>query len=459
MPVKANGFTKKSGQIYISGRFTDKKIWNDSLEVSFWPHFIYGVSKGGSVAFMMHIDEEGRFKLILPPIAEPGRLRVANYRLGMILFEWQLVEPGDNFNIIIGKDETIVTGKGASKYGLKIQSSRDISTEVPLLALSGIDSMLSNNLYLLSEKKTNISKLAYNIIKSDIIGEAYSGLLRSLYVKNDAIQNSWKPILEDLEQQGFLQDLKSISAQTLSMSTGYINYIFAKSKIDAFKGGPQLTFNELFHHIHSSYNGILREKLLTYLFADYPEILGFGGIDADTFTTYLRSTFKMVKTDYLKKALQKQISSIGKNAIAYDFRLPDSAGHYINLHDFRGKAVLIDIWITYCGGCLAFKKEFDSLVYPSLKDNHAIKIVSICGDKNRNTWQKSLPVYSNYNYINLYTGGKGFSHPLIDYYNIVGVPYFLLIDKKGKIFSATIPYLRKSQNLLALLNEVSGMPD
>ncbi|GAC1597800.1 MAG: hypothetical protein NVS3B19_20020 [Ginsengibacter sp.] len=352
--MRANPSKKESNQIYISGEFKEKDAGNDSLQISFWADYIYGAGRGGAKEFTAYIDRDGRFKITLPAVSHPGRLSVANYSLGIVLFEWQLVEPGDDINIVIEKEGSRITGRGAAKYNIKMQSSVSIRSDNVELGLLKTDSIIGNNLALLTHEKNNISNLAYDILQSDIIGEAYSNLLWSISYKDSATQSEWKEPVSGFANRDFLKIIESIPGHTLSMSTGYIKYTFAKSKMDVVLSGSPLTFTALFHHIYSSYNGIIREKLLTYLFADSPEILGFSGINADTFTTYLRTTLKMVQTVYLKKALRRQINAIGKNATGFDFRLRDSSGHYINLHDFRGKAVLGDIWATECGGCREF---------------------------------------------------------------------------------------------------------
>ncbi len=146
------------------------------------------------------------------------------------------------------------------------------------------------------------------------------------------------------------------------------------------------------------------------------------------------------------------LSTFGKGSEAYDFKLKDSSGRVVNLSDFKGKIVFIDIWANPCTGCLKFKRDFENAVYPVFRIIGDFVVISINVDAQREKWLKGIPKYSNPGFVNLSTE-KFAGHPLIDKYRIAAVPTLLLIDREGKIISATLPYAASSKALIKIIRE------
>ncbi len=69
-------------------------------------------------------------------------------------------------------------------------------------------------------------------------------------------------------------------------------------------------------------------------------------------------------------------ASFGVGQPAPDFTLTSLAGGEISLKDFRGKAVLVDFWATWCGPCRMAMPHFQELSQ-TYKDDLAVIAVSL----------------------------------------------------------------------------------
>src|SRR5690606_5969300 len=143
-------------------------------------------------------------------------------------------------------------------------------------------------------------------------------------------------------------------------------------------------FDDLCAKFRKNYTGLLREKLLLH------NLLNLSVQDTEGFDDCLKKSYDLIQTPVLKEIMDKWYGRKVKGAEAYDFALPDTRGHMVNLKDFGGKVVYIDIWFTGCGGCIGLARKVDKMVYPKFKDNPEVVFVSISLDKDRERWLKSV---------------------------------------------------------------------
>ena len=117
------------------------------------------------------------------------------------------------------------------------------------------------------------------------------------------------------------------------------------------------------------------------------------------------------------------------------FSYKDINGKIINLNDFKGKIVYIDVWATWCSPCrreIPFLKKLE-------KNYHGKDIVfisiSIDKAKDYDKWQKMVKEKELKGY-QLFADND-WESDFIKAYQIRGIPTFILINKKGKIISAS----------------------
>jgi Peroxiredoxin len=110
---------------------------------------------------------------------------------------------------------------------------------------------------------------------------------------------------------------------------------------------------------------------------------------------------------------------------APDFELKDLNGKLVHLHEYRGKAVLLNFWATWCVPCkeetpwlIAFQKQYgpEGLVILGVAMDGTVENVK----KFTKTQQINYPVLFG-------------NQRIADQYYVKGLPASIFIDRKGRI--------------------------
>ena len=124
---------------------------------------------------------------------------------------------------------------------------------------------------------------------------------------------------------------------------------------------------------------------------------------------------------------------------AMEFEAYQLEGTKIDIHDFRGKVVLIDFWATWCGPCVASFPKVEEC-YEKYRDK-GFTVIAYSIDEDLKTLKEyeakhTHPWISTSSQLTLDKGGKNYA----DYYGITGIPHYILIGRDGNVVSpATYP--------------------
>lgn len=178
----------------------------------------------------------------------------------------------------------------------------------------------------------------------------------------------------------------------------------------------------------------LNHRIESYI--EYPTRL--AGTE-DFIAAYKKEKFADPFIPAIENAYARQKASLATHATgakAPAFKLPNAQGKLVSLADFKGKVVYIDLWASWCSPCLAempylnkLKKKFEG------KD---VVILSISIDTERNRWLKKI-ADMGLDGVQLIDSSGSMNSKIAKDYKAVGVPQYILIDKKGRIASSFAP--------------------
>ena len=142
-----------------------------------------------------------------------------------------------------------------------------------------------------------------------------------------------------------------------------------------------------------------------------------------------------IKNSSFGISLNEEINLIKKTSvgsIAPGFTLIDLEGNEINLNSLKGKYVLLDFWAGWCLPCV---KSIPALKQIYNKYNHkGLEVISLSLDKDKNSWKKAIEKYATNDWKNVFLGSeKSFEEGVYKNYNVIGIPTYILINKKGVI--------------------------
>lgn len=458
-----SGLIKLSGTVLSGKNDVGKK---DTAKVVLYPYYTRFRPARDAIKITTEMVN-GEFSCQLPKISKPYYISVflpsqstTNKKLSFFL-----IEPGDSIYLLILKDSIIFSGKGSEKFicQYEIQHIPEISFskdelihffgkmagyEFNIYRKTKMDSLNNLKLQVLERHKKELKKSVYQRLivdySADELFQLYNSLELHLHIKSDSVlRNEQIKFFNELNVSGMPA---IVSEETLLESKSYLDYLMIKSLtsilVKKYTSGVtdlySYSLGELFNYFRENFNDKIYERL-----TDLSIQLFYKPID-DTQNKYMDEALRVSKNPYFKKnllAIQKIRTS---GSAAYPFKLTDKEGNEIRLTDFAGKVLIMDFWFTGCSSCISLEKEMKG-IRERLKNDTSIVFLSVCLDKDKVRWLKSVEsgLYTDTEAINVYTNGLGFEDPLIRNYQIAGCPEVIIIDPNQKNFN-TKPLLPNS---------------
>lgn len=398
-------------------------------------------------------------------------------------------EPGDSIRVTKNGKELVLSGKGSEKKSLldsieilKKSISKPAGNQFKTVSL---DDFLQWNAYknkqlevcvsYIESNKSRLSEFLYNYLKFKTIGR----------IEEDRLDK-----FNYLQAYATKLDLTSQNLCNIFDSSFYGRYAvwmrsmpFYHSSYFAFNRHQALRKHEYNHYADSvdveekqlyfrcnlakqSYKGEVLEKLLVDLLTRFGvNEVGLKNENVQKLLAdyYNEPGFPEYKA-YVKEYVQhKRELKLAKGKPVPDFSLKDINEKVFTRELLKNKVVLMDFWFTGCLGCVQMAPALRK-VEGEFKNNPNVVFLSVNVDKEKDKWIKSIAQkkYTTGKGLNLYTGGLGREHEIVNTFNISGYPTLYLLGPYGRIAESQVPDPRKDNGALLIKliqQQLAGLAD
>lgn len=234
-----------------------------------------------------------------------------------------------------------------------------------------------------------------------------------------------------------------------SVDADFEKYLNSFDRNDKKNGSFAADYQRWWHNTHLPAEGFTNGTwYMEGLKRNFTNQQRINGMAASYMASYIRrapkdltatwEAFRQTCTDKEAVAkLQKDYDKFNPDTDAPDFEITGCTdGKTYTLKDFRGKALYIDCWATWCGPCVAETPHLRKLV-EHFKDDNRVEFIGVSFDSNRtkldNYLAEEKPTWRQF------WCKDGFDSAIAKGYGFSGIPRFIFIDKNGKLIAGDAP--------------------
>lgn len=204
------------------------------------------------------------------------------------------------------------------------------------------------------------------------------------------------------------------------------------------------SLDEKLSHLFDNYkNGAIRLKVTEHILDRYLKRHDYTNKFDEGLEEIKAASKKFSLQDTYTQEYTKRKVTVKGSPFPQDIKLTDIEGNVVDLLQYKGKYLYIDLWASWCGPCC---NEVPYLKHLEKKmKGYDIVFISISTDTDKEAWKEKVKEL-NLEGIQLLDEEGIFSKSL----NVISIPFFLIYDKEGKLhtYGATRPSNAKTKSFL-----------
>lgn len=392
-----------------------------------------------------------------------------------------VLQAGDSLQLAVNywQFDSSISYQGNAAMKNAYLAAENLQIHLPLLAIGGLNSyyqycmrtMLPNDFLkamdslqivrwkLLETWKTKLAPTDYHFFKEQIRYEM--AFQKSMYFPIRRLVASQNPKISPVEEiagfDDFLLELTWNNASMHGLDSYYqtaedVSWMICKKRSD-FR---QLTWKKKYQLICSTLDSLSGPQSSDFLMANFL-MNSIQKSRSTELTEALQYFMQTCKDEALKakvQALYDAYSQLQPGVPAPAFSLTETQGKTVKLSDFKGKVVYIDFWASWCVPCLAEFKHLPNLKSLLPADSVVMLYVNLDDEKSR--WLAASAQYLP-GERDLW-GGDIFKSEVAKAYQVHGIPKYVLIDPKGRIFSLQAARPSSAEAVLRQVREAASAP-